>query len=78
MGTQEKGVILRHQRASQVLGVGGGQERPSGKKRWVHLAKKHVLGIINLLTHWAGCRSQSTIVLLFGDITHISIAWFCC
>ena len=39
---------------------------------------EHVLRTINLLSSLAGCGSHATIVLLFKDMSHTSVAWFCC
>ena len=35
-------------------------------------------GSLNYWAHCPGCGSHATIVLLFGGISHASVAWFCC
>lgn len=42
------------------------------------VSREHVLGTMNLLSSLAGCGSHPTIALLFGDMSHSSVAWFCC
>ena len=50
----------------------------SGFFFFFHVCKKHILGIINLLSSLCRYGSHAIIVLVFGGISHASVAWFCC
>ena len=41
-------------------------------------AKEHVSGLLTHSAHWVGCGSHVTIVLLFGGVSRVSVARFCC